>query len=330
MRALLLLVGLLLQLHAHSTTARRDDPRPINRSAQVAYEKLNARDFAYLERQVTELRRSPRLLSDGQPELAAFYAGVSKCVQMRCGDEDLSPEAWSHHSLLLDEWNKAYPHSSAAKIARANFMREFAWYARGLGYSNTVSDAQYKLFAQRTQTAHAMFEEIRKSSADDPAWIAGLLAIALVERWSSDRFNALHDEGVRRFPYYMPIYFLKGAYLSPRWGGTHSSFTKYVNETVQATSSTMGESMYARLNWSSWSPDMFQSGQSDWPRMREGFLRITRDFPDQWNINHFAKFACMAGDADTLRSQIGKITPTPIREAWGDMQFFDRCKELAR
>lgn len=330
MRALLIVVGLLFHLHGHSTTARRDDPRPINRSAQAAYEKLEGRDFAHLEKQASELRRSPRLLSDGQPELAGFYAGVSKCVQMRCGDEDLSPDAWIHHKALLDEWNKAYPNSTTARIARATFMKEFAWYARGLGFSNTVSDAQYKLFAERTKAARALFEEIPKSSVDDPAWFAGLLAIALVERWPSDRFDALHDEGVRRFPYYLPLYFLKAAYLSPRWGGAQTSFVGYVNQTAQGTASTMGESMYARLNWSSWSGDMFRSGQTDWRRMKDGFLRISRDFPDQWNINHFAKFACMAGDVDTLKSQLGKIKPAPIPEAWGDMEYFERCKQLAK
>ena len=75
---------------------------------------------------------------------------------------------------------------------------------------------------------------------------------------------------------------------------------------------------------------MFTDGQADWPRMRRGFERLTHDYPDRWNINAYAKFACVAGDARTLKQQLAKIGQAPILDLWGSMGFFSQCVGLSR
>jgi hypothetical protein len=322
-------LGLLLLFGSAQTLAETDDPRPINRMAHVTADRLAAHDFAELERQANALRKQPRNLSDGQPQLSGFYSGVSKCVQMRCGDEDLSPEAWAHHLALLDEWESKFPKSITAKLAKATYMKEFAWYARGLGYSNTVSKPQWQEFEQRILKARAMFDAIKQEGRTDPAWYTGMLSIALVQSWPPEEFNSLYAEGVQKFSYYLPLYFLKAARVSPSWGGSQVAFSKFADEVARTTSKDMGETMYARLNWSSWSPDMFASGRTDWNRMRNGFERMILNYPDPWNSNNFAKFACLAVDIPTLRKQLIKIGESPILDAWGSMGFYAECKKLA-
>ncbi|MDB5813626.1 MAG: hypothetical protein JWN23_743 [Rhodocyclales bacterium] len=322
-------VGLVLLFTAISVSAQSEDPRPINRMAKTTEILLNARNYDELDRVAEQLRKHPQTLADGQPKLAGFYAGVSKCVQMRCGDEDFSEETWVKHAALLDEWSLKYPNSISAKLAKAMYMKEYAWYARGLGFSNTVSPLQWKLFDERIRKAHDLFDAVRQEGSSDPVWYSGMLSIALVEKWSSVEFEKLFVEGTTKFPYYLPLYFSKASYVSPRWGGTQQAFKKFVDDTVEATSKSMGETMYSRLNWSSWSSDMFSSGQTDWSRMKRGFTRLTHDYPDRWNINNFARFACLAGDATTLKAQLHKIGGSPIPEAWGNADFYFQCIELA-
>ena len=179
-RATSILIGLLLEVTVLAASAQGEDARPLNRVAHATFASLNARDYDHLEKVVAELRRKPRTLADGQLELAGFYAGVSKCVQTLCSDKGLSPEAWVKHGALLDEWDTKFPKSSAAKLARAGYWKEYAWYARGAGYSNTVSKAQREVFDARVQKARALFA-IKTERSSDPAWYEGMLSIALVQ-----------------------------------------------------------------------------------------------------------------------------------------------------
>lgn len=300
--------------------------RPINRMAADTFLELQRRNFNALERTAESLREKNIPLEDGQPALAGFYAGVSKCVQSRCGDEHQSEGEWAAHARLLDEWIRDFPTSPTARLAKATFTKEYAWYVRGLGVAGTVSEPRWSKFNERIQQARFLLESMGSEAENDPHWYATMLSIALVQGWPKDEFEKIFLAGTKKFPYYMPLYFSKGSFVSPRWGGSQADFNLFVEDSVRSTRNTIGEAMYARLHWSSWSGDMFRTGKTDWRRMKDGFSRITKDYPHPWNINNFAKFACMAGDASTLAEQLAKIRTTPMPEAWGDGDFLADCR----
>lgn len=313
-----------------SAAARYEDPRPINNFAAKTAQMLRAGDFQGLETMAANLRAKLPLLSDGQPALSGFYAGVSKCVEMRCGDERMAPEDWKAHEKLLARWRSKFPKSITAMTATAMYWKEYGWFARGLGYANTVNQDQWASFESRVEKAHSLFEAIRARTDKDAVWYDGMLSIAKAQGWPDTAFEAIYQEGVGRFPGYLPLYFQKAAQLSPRWGGSQSAFSRYVDSVVKGTSKNMGETMYARLNWSSWSPEMFTDGQADWSRMKRGFERLTQDYPDRWNINAYAKFSCLAGDVQTLKQQLAKIVKEPILDLWGSMDFYSQCVVFSR
>lgn len=303
--------------------------RPINRMAADTFVELQRRNFNALERTAESLREKNVPLKDGQPALAGFYAGVSKCVQSRCGDERQSEAEWAAHARLLDEWIQAFPTSPTARLAKATFTKEYAWYVRGLGVASTVSESRWPKFNERIQQARSLLEAIGSEAENDPHWYATMLSIALVQGWPKDEFEKIYREGIKKFPYYTPLYFSKGSFVSPRWGGSQEDFNLFVEDSVRSTRNTMGETMYTRLHWSSWSGDMFRTGKTDWRRMKNGFSQITKDYPHPWNINNFAKFACMAGDAPVLAEQLAKINTTPMMEAWDDSDFLAACREFS-
>ena len=49
--------------------------------------------------------------------------------------------------------------------------------------------------------------------------------------------------------------------------------------------------------------------------MKTGINDVLKLYPDQWNINNFAFFACMAQDRPMTKALIDKIQ-TPIKAAW--------------
>ena len=134
---------------------------------------------------------------------------------------------------------------------------------------------------------------------------------------------------IAKFPYYLDFYFTKGSFYSGKWHGSQKEFKAFVDETVKATEPRLGQSMSARLNWSAWDGAMFVNGQTDWSRMKKGFEKMTSDFPDNWNRNNFAKFACMAGDKSALREQLNLIGNKVAIDAWRDISFYQHCSQIA-
>ncbi len=66
---------------------------------------------------------------------------------------------------------------------------------------------------------------------------------------------------------------------------------------------------------------------SSWPKMKRGFEDLMERHPkSKWNLNNFAKFACLAGDKQTflkLRGQMGKDV---IDAAWPENTSLDLCE----
>lgn len=302
-----------------SAAAQIDQSRPINRYAAKIALQLRAGDFEGLEALAASLRAKPQQLSDGQPALSGFYAGVAKCVEMRCGDERMAPKDWTAHEALLTQWAAKFPDSITVKTATAMYWKEYAWSAFGSA-----------IFTARADTARGLFAAIRNRNDKDAAWYDGMLSLAKLQGGAGESYEALYQEGVARFPGYLPLYFHKAGKLSPRWGGTEMAYAAFVDNVAAMTAYEMGDIMYTRLNWSSWKPDMFIDGQADWPRMKLGFERLTRDYPDRWNFNAYAKFACLANDLGTLKEQLTKIGQEPALDLWGSRAYYVHCACLAR
>lgn len=73
---------------------------------------------------------------------------------------------------------------------------------------------------------------------------------------------------------------------------------------------------------------MFEKRQVDWRRMKAGFARIAKDYPDPWNLNNFAFFSCVAGDVDTLAKVLDQIGDSTIVVAWRSPERLAACRRM--
>jgi hypothetical protein len=141
---------------------------------------------------------------------------------------------------------------------------------------------------------------------------------------------ALYRDAAASHPLYLPIHFHGATFVSPRWGGSIPELGKAVEFAVERARSRWKDFAYARLNWALSTPTMFTDGQADWPRMRGAFEQLVAEFPDSWNLNNLAKFACIAGDHATINELSARIGATVIPEAWfGDPDSYRQCAMLA-
>ncbi len=62
--------------------------------------------------------------------------------------------------------------------------------------------------------------------------------------------------------------------------------------------------------------------------MKLGIDDVISVYPDQWNINNFALFSCLAKDKEMTGKLINMIQGEPIIKVWRDPKFFDYCKSF--
>lgn len=328
MRLILFILFLALTSSFETPAFAQALERPFEKAAYDFHMLLVQREFAQLEN-IAEIARTRRTtLSDGQPVLAALYSGVAGCLTNGCAN-GLGEAEWQNRHRLLMQWRQAAPQSVTAEIALAQYFIESGWAIRGSGAAQSVKPAAWPAFHKNMTRASALLQGATSAAKDDPGWYAGMLMVGLAEGWKPDRIMQIYKQGAASYAWYLPIHFNASAYFSPRWYGSPLQLRRFVKDAVKITETQFGPSLYARLNWSLWTPGMFSDGQTSWQLMRAGFQRLTSDHPDQWNYSHFAKFACIAGDRETLRDTAKKLTGQPIERAWGTLEYYRQCLDYA-
>ena len=317
---------LILCVLATSAAAQSISPRPLQRATDDHLALLMSRAYDSLDQAADEARAKELALSDGQPLLAAIYAGAIGCA---CGNQ-LTDELWQVRKQRLEEWAKRNPQSTTARLALAAFPVKYAWMARGGGYSQTVSPEGWKLFSQRMEEGRKSLLAVNGKARQDAGWYEMMLDVGLAQGWPHEKYDALFSEAVEKYPYYTPFYFSRMNFYDERWYGSAEESKRVMDEAVARTRERWGEILYARLNWLMADDMMFATGRTDWPRMKSGFEQLVKEYPDPWNVHNFAKFACYASDLTTLRTLLPKISDGPIVPAWDNSpERYQRCTAIA-
>ncbi len=297
--------------------------------AQVRSEVIglvSAGDFAKLEA-LAELYRSTKArTSSGVWKLTLFNAGVSDAFH----NSNKEPEFWAAAEKRVSAWVKRYPKSPTARLAYAQVLLNRGWSIRGVGYANTVEPQNWRPFFEYTAKARRYLETHKAIAASDPRWFETMAVIAYSEGWPEAEFAKLIREAASREPGFYQTYFAAIIYYLPKWGGNASAIEGFAKEVLEWTQAAEGFGMYARIYWyasqEQFGERLFTESLVDWPLMKKGMDDVLKKYPDNWNINNFAKFSCLAQDKTKAAELFARIRyPVPM-EAWGPAETFRRCK----
>lgn len=309
--------------------AQVDYRRPYQRAADEYLALLMKGSPDDLERAADDARKASATIPDGQPKLAAFYGGVAGCVFQLCAHR-LTDEDWKARRQKIEEWRNRRSDSVTAEVSMAMNTLQYGWYVRGTGGAHNISEERWKLFNERVETARQELEKLGAVAKRDPGWFDAMLLVALSQGWPRERFDALYETAARQHPSYIPIHFIGVAYHSERWHGSQQQMQEFIERATAHSRAQLGEMVYARLHWAMANARMFQGGQADWPRMKRGFERLIKDYPDPWNLNNYARFACLANDWPTVSQQLAAIGDNVIINAWfRRLEFYTHCQTRA-
>lgn len=169
----------------------------------------------------------------------------------------------------------------------------------------------------------------RDVASKDPHFFLSLIRVMSHQRAPLQQIMLVLEEATRMEPAYYQTYFdimrLNAKEMAPH---QVEALARYA---AQKTKSTDGEGMYARVYWAAYQnlygPAMVELPSLDWSQMKVGMRDVLSRYPDSWNLNSFALFACLRQDEETTRDYMRQIGDSPYLPAWGNKEAFVACRD---
>jgi hypothetical protein len=306
-----------------------EEREAVHRTVQIAL--LNS-DFRTLEQMSQKFREEKSRTLSGLWKLTLFYAGVDSAAKKFA---TLQPGSLSFDEFenRTAKWAEQYPGSATARISHSVVLLGHGWAFRGSGYADTVKPEAWAPFRKYVQLARDNLEKYKSVAVHDPRWYETMLEIARLQQWERREFDLLVKEALDREPLFYQTYFQALAYLLPKWHGDIGEIERFAQAAVKRTSKEEGTGMYARIYWyasqTQFDNDLFRDSMAVWPRMKAGFEDVIAKYPDAWNVNNYAKFACLAQDKAKTRELLPRIGSSVVLEAWQPASLLAKCADWA-
>ncbi len=280
-------------------------------------ESLQREKFDDLEKVAQIFRDRQTRTGSGVWALTQFYMSFSWM--------DLANDQhWNKVEQTLLRWQKRFPASATPVIAYAAALSE-----RGRQIRSDRGREQASLFWRR---GYDLLLHTKSFSDKDPSWYVQIGYAGCTHDWKPQEFDKLLEEGMTRFPAHYQMYFAALEYYRCNTTQLPYHLEGIASRAARNNKATDGDGPYARVYWYAaeayFGDRLFQDTKVNWPRMKNAMDDVLRQYPDQWNINNFAYFACLKGDKAKTRELLGRVT-TPIMDVWDSEERFQQCRHWA-
>jgi hypothetical protein len=285
-------------------------------------------DFSQLEKIAKQDRVEKGRLIGGVWKAVGFYNGTSTPA-----DEGVSPDSdWQLLLAKLQKWSAAYPDSTTVRLSLAYFYLNYAWRARGTGLANTVEDAQWKVFYERTARSKTILLELASSKEKDPFWYQLMQIVAENEGWDKAQARELFDQAIAFEPGYYHYYIEYARYLLPRWYGEPGEIQTFADETVRRVPEPDGSMLYFWIFSSEvcyCKEDMEALTHVPYAKLRQGYANISKFYGlSNLNANRFAFMAGINMDKPSAHEAFASVVKMD-EGIWRSEQTFEQFRTWA-
>lgn len=289
---------------------------------------LENSDFKTLEKMAGEFRRTQSRSSSGLWMLTLFYSGLDKYLTAHVSDRPF----WSTMDRTIKRWMAEHAESPTPHLVYANLL---------IGRANSYRGGVGWIFPHRRDVApfkrligeaRKHLERAKEIASDDPRWYELMARIAMYQAWPKEEFSRLLEEASEKEPLFYQTYFMAVLYYAPGWYGSPGELESLANMALRRTKDQEGYALYARIYWYVsqviYADALFKESKVNWSTMRKGIDDVLADYPDNWNINNFAKFACLAGDKGTTGALFAQMDRPIFGRVWRSDADYARCKSF--
>jgi hypothetical protein len=297
---------------------------------QIVTTSFQKDDFATLDKMATQFRTTKSRSSSGSWNLAIFYSNFRDAMYE--GRRQNSDAQWQQIEGRIARWAATAPNSASAPIFLAWAQLRHGWSFRGNGSANTVTKEGWTQFSRYVSMSADTLEKHKRVSSVDPEWYVMMLTLAKHRKLKDGEYALLYEEALKAEPLYHDTYKVVAQAVSPRWGGSVAQVSALAADAVKRTNAAEGRALYARIFWSVSDDDSGILGQivstGGWALMKSGFEDMIKQYPDAWNKNAYARFACQSGDVDLFIQLARQLGGKPEPDAWPG-NIFKQCKDYA-
>ncbi len=296
---------------------------------------LEQKKYDELDKIARELRKSGATTPQGLWKLDLFYNSFVWVPSK--GTEKMSDQDYVSRIAQITAWADARPNSSTALIALSHVYYKYAWFARGGGFADKVTDTGWKLMKERNALSHQLIDKAMKLPEKDPRAYYQLLRLAKEEgNHDNNRCKQLIKEARAQFPTYKNTYFVRVLDLQPRWNGEDGEWEQFAKDSADSFGGIEGDKLYAQIVWAvertHWYRDenIFRSFKLDYPRVKRGMTALQGQYPNSFSLTSmFCCLASHAGDKTTARQLFKQLAGRVDKDTWNHEQTFEYWRNYA-
>ena len=289
-----------------------------------------ARDFEALEKMAAQFRRTKERFIGGGWKIHSFYTTMSAPP-----DKTNTEAAWQAHINYLRAWKRAKPQSITARCALVGTYINYAWFARGRGYANTVSESAWKSFFERIDIAVAEAKSITNPEDDPYGYFENKLMLATAQDWGREWFEKTFIEATTYDPSYQYFYCETATNLLPRWGGRPGEWEQFAEQAKNHIGGDEGLRIYyfiaAEISYY-YGADFFKQNRVAWSDIKRGFLiSVKQDGTTVFRLNQFGAMAFAALDSQTICKSFALLTSDDYDSViWNSKEGFESRRKMAQ
>jgi hypothetical protein len=290
---------------------------------------LAQENFGELEQIAQQLRIDKSRVKGGTWKLSLFYDGVGELPDTNSNSES----DWQTHLATVKKWVAASPQSATARISLASAYLNYAYAARGSGYSNSVSDSGWQRFYKRTAWAKSTLLEAAQLQEKCPYWYEAMQQVAVDEGWDKQDARALVDQAAAFEPTYYHYYRMYANYLLPKWYGEEGETQAFAEETAAKLPEPDASITYyeiASLIACQCDSERDSLTGMSWPRVRDGYENLVRLYgASELKSNRFAYMSFVAGDKSSAKEAFASIQQGRNHRVWRSEANFSSAQAWA-
>jgi Domain of unknown function (DUF4034) len=285
---------------------------------------LKEEQFVELDCLADAARAGKTRFSGGAWKLRQFYVGLESPRPGHPTQED-----WRHHLDLVGRWKHKNPRSVTAPIVLAESYINYAWDARGDGYSDSVSDSGWKLFGERISKAKAILDQA--APAKCPDWYVAMQKVARGQSWDLPQHYALLQQAIAFEPGYQYYYRIHADYLQPKWSGEEGDPARFAEESANHLEGDAGDILYFQIaEGILCACKESEFGHFSWPRLQKGFTALEKQYGTSMiSVNSFALMASKSGDWQVADPAFKRIGDNWNEELWTSEAWFKQNRDTA-
>jgi Domain of unknown function (DUF4034) len=287
---------------------------------------LKEKKFAQLDCLADSARATKARFSGGYWKLRNIYVGLELPRPGHPTQED-----WRRHFELIRSWVERNPRSITARIALAESYVNYAWDARGDGYTDSVSDSGWKLFSERSEKAKEILDHASALRAKCPEWFLAMQRVGRGLAWDLPRLTAAFEQAARFEPDYQNYYSFYAVDLLPKWSGNEGDAARFGEQVANKIGGDDGDILYYQIaSETVCGCHDRDSTYFSWPRVQKGYAALEKKYGlSLLALNHFAALASDFNDSIAAKEAFERIGNNWAEEVWHDEESFKSSQEIA-